>query len=663
LNGDEDTSETIYDEFVSSGADIINNSNNKIFTKVFHGSVVANNEILKFVYRTEIKIDSCISAAAPSVIIGVEAIRNARITAVKNKGIKLRYVTDITTDNLEYCKEMLTFSEIRHLEGMKGNFEVADGKEYVAVAVVHEAQPLPTLIFSNVPEIVEQQQFVFDSFWDKAIPAEQKIAQIEKGVISSVTTLFNDYKQAEDKEFEMIKTASKEIQIIYSTANAFHLQEKTGTLELLKQMADENRNLRISILVPLDFSIKNSLSLQLLNKTINKNIQIQDIAPSIDIKIKSLVVDRHESLIMELKHLENERLTASIGFSIYSNSLPIVLSFASIFEVIYNQSVLFEQLKHEGDLKDEFINLAAHELRTPIMPIINGLELLEEKLGTRKKEFQKELDIITRNASRLEMLAESILQVSRIESGNFHINIEKNIDVHSLISQVIEDINKKYLYTDKLTGISISLSPFCNKENNLGDGSLNTQDPLPLLVDCDPDKIRQIIFNLLDNAVRYTFRGNIVVSTLLTTVIDCFNNDTIMDNKSENDTIDDDDYNNIYENKYKSNESDEVLVVSVQNEGEGINPKIKGQLFEKFVSKSAQGTGLGLYLSKKIVEAHEGVIWMEEYDQSNNDTSKKESIGDSSVSYADTHKTKKRTVIKFAFPTSNMLKTTNTNSQ
>ncbi|HYF99855.1 MAG TPA: HAMP domain-containing sensor histidine kinase [Candidatus Saccharimonadales bacterium] len=663
MNGDEDTSETIYDEFVSSGADIINNSNNKIFTKVFHGSVVANNEILKFVYRTEIKIDSCISAAAPSVIIGVEAIRNARITAVKNKGIKLRYVTDITTDNLEYCKEMLTFSEIRHLEGMKGNFEVADGKEYVAVAVVHEAQPLPTLIFSNVPEIVEQQQFVFDSFWDKAIPAEQKIAQIEKGVISSVTTLFNDYKQAEDKEFEMIKTASKEIQIIYSTANAFHLQEKTGTLELLKQMADENRNLRISILVPLDFSIKNSLSLQLLNKTINKNIQIQDIAPSIDIKIKSLVVDRHESLIMELKHLENERLTASIGFSIYSNSLPIVLSFASIFEVIYNQSVLFEQLKHEGDLKDEFINLAAHELRTPIMPIINGLELLEEKLGTRKKEFQKELDIITRNASRLEMLAESILQVSRIESGNFHINIEKNIDVHSLISQVIEDINKKYLYTDKLTGISISLSPFCNKENNLGDGSLNTQDPLPLLVDCDPDKIRQIIFNLLDNAVRYTFRGNIVVSTLLTTVIDCFNNDTIMDNKSENDTIDDDDYNNIYENKYKSNESDEVLVVSVQNEGEGINPKIKGQLFEKFVSKSAQGTGLGLYLSKKIVEAHEGVIWMEEYDQSNNDTSKKESIGDSSVSYADTHKTKKRTVIKFAFPTSNMLKTTNTNSQ
>ena len=88
--------------------------------------------------------------------------------------MKLRYVTEITADNLKYCKEMLAFSEIRHLEGIKGNFEVSDEKEYVAVATLNKAQPIPQLIFSNVPEIVEQQQFVFDSFWDKGIPAEAK---------------------------------------------------------------------------------------------------------------------------------------------------------------------------------------------------------------------------------------------------------------------------------------------------------------------------------------------------------------------------------------------------------------------------------------------------------------------------------------------------------
>ncbi|HYF99560.1 MAG TPA: HAMP domain-containing sensor histidine kinase [Candidatus Saccharimonadales bacterium] len=667
-NSNEDNYNKTYDGgFVSSESGKLNNYENKNFTKVFHGSTEADNEILKFIYRTERKIDACISSNAPSVIIEVDEIKNARVTAVKERKIKLRYVTEITTDNLEYCKEMLTFSEIRHLDGMKGNFEVADESEYVAVAVVHEAQSLPQLIFSNVPEIVEQQQFVFDSFWNRAIPAEQRIKEIQEGIVSSVTTVFNDYKQAENKEFEMIKTATKEIQIIYSTANAFHLQEKRGTLELLKQMADQNKKLQISILVPIDSSIKKSLSLQLLNKTINKNIQIQDIAPSIDIKIKSLVVDRKESLVMELKHLQSERLIASIGFSIYSNSLPIVLSFASIFEVIYNQSFLFEQLRQEGELKDEFVNLAAHELRTPIMPIINGLEILEEKLGTRKSEFQKELDIITRNASRLEMLAESILQVSRIESGNFHINIEKNIDIHSLISQVIEDIHKKYLYTDKLNGIMISFLPFYNiGESNLGDGNTaNSQEPLSLLVNCDPDKFRQVVFNLLDNAVRFTFQGKIVVSTLLTTVSDYFNKDSDVDNKSDDrDTVGDDNYNNPYNEENKSIEFNKMVIVSVQNEGVGVDPKIKDQLFEKFATKSAQGTGIGLYLSKKIVEAHEGMIWMEEYDYNlKNDLVKNEKIGDNKIVHAETQKRKKRTILKFAFPISNRSERANENWQ
>ena len=135
--------------------------------------------------------------------------------------------------------------------------------------------------------------------WDKGIPAEQKIREIEEGISSSVTVVINDYEEAENKEFEMIRRAIREIQIIYSTPNAFHLQEKRGTLELLKQMADQNKDLHISILVPIDSSIKKSLSLKLLSKTVNNNIQIQDIAPSIDIKIKSLVVDRKEIIVID----------------------------------------------------------------------------------------------------------------------------------------------------------------------------------------------------------------------------------------------------------------------------------------------------------------------------------------------------------------------------
>ncbi len=502
--------------------------------------------LLKFIGRAKTKIDSIISYTAPSVIIETDAIREKRKEAVSQRDLKLRYVTEITRDNIDYVRQMLTFSEIRHLDGMRGNFEVADQREYVAVATLQKAQPIPQLIFSNIPEIVEQQQFVFDSFWKTAIPAKQRIMEIEYGVIPAETTVYSDYHDATKKEEEMIKNAKMEIQIMYSTVNAFHIQEKQGTLQLLKEMAEQNENLRISILTPIDSSVRESLSLKLL-KNYSHNIRIQDIAPSISIKIKSLVVDRKESLIMELRHLKEERATALIGFSLYSNSESTVLSYASIFEVLYNQSILFEQLKQEDSVKNEFIDIAAHELRTPIMPILNGMEILEDKLGDKVKEYRREIDIITRNASRLQNLAESILQVSRIESGTFGLSVQSGIDIHSLIAQVIDDVEKKYAYTDKAGRISIVFRPLYDNKMGKSSGkswdnsntiapprqtgqmenghatSKSTQNNSndnntvrPLYVDCDSQKIAQVIFNLLDNAMKFTFDVKIYVSTIIT---------------------------------------------------------------------------------------------------------------------------------------------------
>jgi two-component system, OmpR family, sensor histidine kinase VicK len=602
-------------------------------TKVYHGSEDADNELLKFIDRSTKKIDSCISSIGPSVIIEVDSIKQKRINAVEKRGLKLRYVTEITKDNVNYIREMMKFSEIRHIEGMKGNFEVSDEKEYVAIATLKKAQSLPQLLFSNIPEIVEQQQFVFDSFWERAIPAEQIINEIERGVVHSITQVFSDYHEAEKKEHDMISNAAKEIQIIYSTSNAFYLQERGGVLQLLKDMADKNRELNINILLPIDSSIRQSLSFGLLNKNIkNNNIFFQDIAPSVNIKIKSLVVDRKESLIMELKHIREEKLTASIGFSVYSNSESIVLSYASIFEVLYNQSILFEQMKEDENVKSEFINIAAHELRTPIMPILNGMEILEERLGDKKNKYRREIDIITRNASRLQNLAEGILQVSRIESGSFGLSMQKAVDIHDLILQVIDDIEKKYMYTDKAKKVAIVFEPRYHKENNKVDSEKNSQDK-PLYIDCDSQKISQVIFNLLDNAMKFTTEGQIVVSTTFQRETE-FQNNLYIDNN-----------NNAIENKSNTsdgfNKNKDRIIVTIEDTGIGINKNIKDQLFEKFSSRSTQGTGLGLYLSKKIIEAHGGKMWNEDpneasmmdckknddYKANNNNNFKKQKIG------------------------------------
>jgi signal transduction histidine kinase len=254
------------------------------------------------------------------------------------------------------------------------------------------------------------------------------------------------------------------------------------------------------------------------------------------------------------------------------------------------------------------------------MPILNGMEILEEKLGDKEmKKYKREIDIITRNASRLQNLAESILQVSRIESGRFSLSIQKEVDIHFLISQVIEDIEKKYLYTDKAKKVAIVFEPDYDKEkykeDKIEEGEIKkTNDKKAwkinryhsLLIDCDPQKISQVIFNLLDNAIKFTEQGQVVITTLTKSEEEKAN--IIKDTEK---TINKNEFENNKENNENKKKKDNVII-TIQDTGSGINSEIKDQLFEKFATKSTQGSGLGLYLAKKIIEAHGGRIWFEE---------------------------------------------------
>jgi hypothetical protein len=100
-------------------------------------------------------------------------------------------------------------------------------------------KPMPQLIYSNVKEVVEQQQYVFDTLWSRAIPSEQKIREIEYGIIPEITEVIQSPEEAERREWDLLRKARKEVQIIYSTANAFYIQERTGTIQFLNQLAEE----------------------------------------------------------------------------------------------------------------------------------------------------------------------------------------------------------------------------------------------------------------------------------------------------------------------------------------------------------------------------------------------------------------------------------------
>ncbi|HZA07189.1 MAG TPA: hypothetical protein VE619_05740, partial [Nitrososphaeraceae archaeon] len=134
----------------------------------------------------------------PQLAIILEPVKKAFFEA-KNKAVKIRYLTEITTENISYCKEMMSIvDELRHLDGIKGNFMLNE-LEYLAPVILFEKGKIASqIIYSNIKELVEQQQFVFDSFWSRATPAQQKIREIEEGVVPIRTRLL-------EKQDEIIK--------------------------------------------------------------------------------------------------------------------------------------------------------------------------------------------------------------------------------------------------------------------------------------------------------------------------------------------------------------------------------------------------------------------------------------------------------------------------
>jgi signal transduction histidine kinase len=244
-----------------------------------------------------------------------------------------------------------------------------------------------------------------------------------------------------------------------------------------------------------------------------------------------------------------------------------------MFELIWNEHIQYQKIKEyerqkEADkLKDEFVNIAAHELRTPIQPIL-GLSnvLLSRKLDPT--EHDRLLGVVIRNAKRLQRLADSILDVTRIESKSFKLNKEK-ININDVTVDVIEDYRDQIVKSDNQ---KLAYEPIVYDNNKEG-----------IVVEADRERLAQVISNLLSNAVKFT-----------------------KDIKGGEDRV-----IGIDGKKMKKDQEEEYVVVSVKDSGTGIDPEILPRLFERFASKSFSGAGLGLFISKSIVESHGGRIWAE----------------------------------------------------
>src|ERR687892_1595742 len=363
------------------------------------------------------KFDVCASSATTPIAMTI--FRDA-YEDMKSRETKIRWVTDITKDNLTHCKDLMQYAEVRHISSLNENFRVSEA-EYIVATTTNEGFSIPKLNYSNSKEIVGQQQYIFEALWAKGVPAEHRIREIEQDVEPQRIEVIYNAQQALELYQWLIMSAEKEIKVVFPTTNALIRQDKAGILFLLQEAAAVKK-CQVKVLVPNDELICNFIP------TNNSSISTRFIDQHESGKATILIVDNKVSLMMELKDDSKKTFHEAIGLSTYSNSKAGVLSYVSMFESLWKQTELYEELKSNEKMQKEFINIAAHELRTPVQPILGMAELLELSFedGKEKTEISKDdIEIILRNAKRLERLSSDVLETARIESQSLRLNKEK----------------------------------------------------------------------------------------------------------------------------------------------------------------------------------------------------------------------------------------------
>ena len=389
------------------------------------------------------------------------------------------------------------------------------------------------------------------------MPAELKIREIEEGIEPDVIEVINNPSKSKDLFLSFLESATKEILVIIPSYNQFVRIEKMGVIELAKK-AIVVHNIRVKMMVPSHKSIEQTIIHLKQNDHNNDNIDIRYIEQTgtntAENKTTILIVDRKVSLVIELKDDYKEVFEEAIGFSIYSNSQTAVSSYVAIFNNLWVQTELYQQLKESHkrlklqEMQKEFIDIAAHELRTPIQPILGLSEILQSKINDNEQRGL--IDVILRNAKRLQHLTEDILDVTKIESQSLQLKKER-FDLNEAIMNILAGYQSQV-----------------KKANNVK--TIFTSEG-KLFVEADKGRMTQVISNLLNNAFKFTQEGSIIISV-----------------KRVNHSIN----------------------ISIKDTGTGIDPAILPVLFTKFAKeKYSSGTGLGLYISKSIIEAHGGIIW------------------------------------------------------
>jgi two-component system, OmpR family, sensor histidine kinase VicK len=416
---------------------------------------------------------------------------------------------------------------------------------------------------------------IFEELWKNGINAADRLKDIEAGADLADIEVIQSSSRAGELYLELVKNAKEEVLFIFPSSTALIRQEKLGAVPLAMEAAKKYAA-KVRILVPYSKEIEDRIKLmkaELGGRTIyNADIDVRYTEQTSGTMATILVVDRKVSLVMELRDDSTKTFDEAIGLSTYSNSKAGVLSYVAIFENLWMLTELYKQVKEANErltlhdkMQQEFINVAAHELRTPIQPILTTVGLLHSNKGhVSSQQMDDSIEMIHRNAQRLKRLAEDILDVTKIETQSLILNKER-LNLNEIVLSTIKEVKNQI--QDRWGGGAQIL--YQSKGDDI------------IFIQADRYRVAQLVTNLLSNALKFVRRYAGIVSISI---------------ERKEDIV---------------ASGQEVALVSIKDNGTGIDPDIFPRLFEKFASKSFKGTGLGLFICRSIVEAHGGRIWAE----------------------------------------------------
>jgi two-component system, OmpR family, sensor histidine kinase VicK len=256
---------------------------------------------------------------------------------------------------------------MRHLEGLVGGIAVSES-EYMSTTTLKEKELLTQVFYSNASEVVRQGQYIFDTFWQKAITAEDRIREIEEGIEPDFIETIRDPSRVQNIAFDLVRSCKQEILTIFSTSNTFLRQERACGIAALDKAAKQDKKI-VRILVPYDTRIIEIVKALETNNYNNNprtgKVNVRFLEPGLQTKICLLIVDRKSSLAAELKDDTRNNVQHAIGLSSYSNSKSTVLSYVSIFETLWKQTEMYEQLKIHDKMQRGIYQYSGTRVKDP----------------------------------------------------------------------------------------------------------------------------------------------------------------------------------------------------------------------------------------------------------------------------------------------------------